>query len=299
MKSDARGSPHRISAGQIRLTQRLAEGDLHIYGLKQKPPERPGDIKEQLQNNIAAALVRGGKGKKMRKKNKFLTFSYDDGVTQDKRLVKIFNKYHLKASFNINSELLGRPGYLRRETMWIGHNKVEPREVSELYRGHEIAAHTLTHPHLPELSDEEVIRQVEQDRINLERLAEQPVYGLAYPGGVPTHDERVVKLIREHTGIRYGRTTISSYSFDVQDDLLQFRPTISHREFDRMMELGERFIKQAVSEKPQIYYIWGHSYEFDYYDSWDLFEEFCKMMSGREDIYYGTSQEILLHRGEL
>ena len=63
MESDARGSPHRISAEQIRLTQRLAEGDLHRYGLKQKPPERPGDIKEQLQNNIAAALVRGGKGK--------------------------------------------------------------------------------------------------------------------------------------------------------------------------------------------------------------------------------------------
>lgn len=67
-------------------------------------------------------------------RNKFLTFSYDDGVTQDKRLVKIFNKYHLKATFNINSSLLGKPGYLRREDMWVGHNKVEPREVEELYR---------------------------------------------------------------------------------------------------------------------------------------------------------------------
>ena len=39
---------------------------------------------------------------------KAITFSYDDGVTQDKRLVDIFNKYGLKATFNINSELLGR-----------------------------------------------------------------------------------------------------------------------------------------------------------------------------------------------
>lgn len=30
-------------------------------------------------------------------KNKFITFSYDDGVTQDKRLIEIFNKYNLKA----------------------------------------------------------------------------------------------------------------------------------------------------------------------------------------------------------
>lgn len=48
----------------------------------------------------------------MQGKRKFLTFSYDDGVTQDKRLVKIFNRYGLKATFNINSELLGTPGSL-------------------------------------------------------------------------------------------------------------------------------------------------------------------------------------------
>ena len=42
--------------------------------------------------------------------NKAITFSYDDGVTQDKRLIEIFNKYGLKATFNLNSELLGMPG---------------------------------------------------------------------------------------------------------------------------------------------------------------------------------------------
>ncbi len=229
------------------------------------------------------------------KKKKFLTFSYDDGVTQDKRLVKIFNKYGLKATFNINSELLGTPGYLRRENMWISHNKIEPEEVAALYKGHEVAAHTLTHPHLVELKDdEEVVRQVEEDRKKLEQLTGQKVTGLAYPGGgVATHDERVVDLIRSRTQIRYCRTTVSTYNFDIQTDLLQFKPTVYHREFDKMMELGEQFIK-LQTEVPQIFYIWGHSYEFDYYDTWDRFEQFCKMMSGRDDIYYGTNAEILL-----
>lgn len=99
--------------------------------------------------------------------NKFFTLSYDDGITQDKRLVKIFNKYGIRATFNINSELLGNPGYLRREDMWISHNKIEPREVAELYRGHEVAAHTLTHPFLPELDDEEIIRQIEEDQVKI------------------------------------------------------------------------------------------------------------------------------------
>ena len=229
-------------------------------------------------------------------KKKFLTFSYDDGVTQDKRLVKIFDRYGLKATFNINSELLGKPGYLRRENMWIGHNKIEPQEAAVLYRNHEVAAHTLTHPHLAELEDEEVVRQVEEDRKNLEKLTGRGVAGLAYPGGAANginFDDRVVKLIKEKTKIRYARTTECSFSFDLQTDLLRFKPTVYHMDFDRMMELGEQFIK-LEPEEPKLFYVWGHSYEFDYYDTWERFETFCRMMSGREDIYYGTNSEALL-----
>lgn len=34
---------------------------------------------------------------------KMLTFSYDDGIYQDERLVEIFNKYGMKATFNLNT----------------------------------------------------------------------------------------------------------------------------------------------------------------------------------------------------
>ena len=44
---------------------------------------------------------------------KRLTFSYDDGVTQDRRLVPLLNRYGMKATFNINSELLNKKGTLR------------------------------------------------------------------------------------------------------------------------------------------------------------------------------------------
>ena len=40
-------------------------------------------------------------------KHKILTFSYDDGTTQDIRLVELFNKYGMKATFNLNSGKLG------------------------------------------------------------------------------------------------------------------------------------------------------------------------------------------------
>ena len=38
-------------------------------------------------------------------KKKAITFSYDDGVTQDVRLIELLNKYGLKSTFNLNSEL--------------------------------------------------------------------------------------------------------------------------------------------------------------------------------------------------
>ena len=172
-------------------------------------------------------------------KMKALTFSYDDGVTQDRRLVELFDRYGLKATFNINSELLGKPGTLWRENMWVNHNKIRPEEVGELYRNHEVAVHTLTHPHLTELEEPEIIRQVEEDRINLERLTGKAVVGMAYPGGGINNDERVASVIRNHTAMKYARTITSCCRFDVQQDLHRFQPSVYHIEFDRMAEGGE------------------------------------------------------------
>lgn len=56
-------------------------------------------------------------------KKKAFTLSYDDGVTQDVRLIEMFNKYNLKATFNLNSELLGRGGMLVRNGVQISHKK--------------------------------------------------------------------------------------------------------------------------------------------------------------------------------
>lgn len=229
-------------------------------------------------------------------KMKALTFSYDDGVDQDVRLIEIFNKYNLKATFNVNSGLLGRrEDVLNIRGKIVNHHKAFASDVRSIYEGHEVAVHTLTHPLLPNISDDgEIIRQVEEDRLKLSELCGYEVVGMAYPCGGQNHDDRVAKLIRENTGVKYSRTIISNYSFDIQEDLYKFKPTVYHHgEFDKMMELGEKFLEMKA-DKPQIFYVWGHSYEFDYAENWDRFEEFCKMMAGRDDIFYGTNKEVLL-----
>lgn len=228
-------------------------------------------------------------------KNKALTFSYDDGVTQDKRLIEIFNKYGLKATFNLNSELLGLDGELIRNDVRITHIKNKPEDIKYIYDGHEVAVHTLTHPNLTNISDDnEVFRQVEQDRLNLSELVRYEVKGMAYPCGGVNCDDRVARIIKENTPIRYARTVDVTYSFSPYSDNYQYKGTLYHHEdWDKLFSMGQKFL-DLKTDTPQVFYIWGHAYEFDIYpERWEKFEEFCAMMSGKNDIFYGTNLEVL------
>ena len=226
-------------------------------------------------------------------KMKAITFSYDDCTMQDIRLVELFNKYQVKATFNVNSGLLGTKNELIRKGVMVGHNKLCANEIKEVYTGHEVAVHTLTHPYLQEIEDDnEIIRQIEEDRKNLENIVGYEICGMAYPGnGDNAH--RVAEIIKGRTSIKYARTTTSTYKFDLQSNLYQFNPTVHHDDYENLFKLGEEFIK-LKPDTPKLYYIWGHSFEFDIFDDWDKFEDFLKLISARDDIFYGTNREVLL-----
>ena len=228
-------------------------------------------------------------------KKRAVTFSFDDGVTQDIQLIRLLNKYNLKCTFNLNSELLGKNGILNRESIPIAHYKIWPSDVKNVYEGHEVAVHTLTHPRLPEIADDsEIICQVEQDRLNLSELVGYNVQGMAYPCGGVNNDDRVAKIIKENTGVKYSRTIKGNECFDLQDNLYRFDPTIHVLKFDRLFELGKKFL-ECESDEPQLFYIWGHAYEMDIEtENWLKLEEFFKFISNRNDIFYGTNREVLL-----
>ena len=224
-------------------------------------------------------------------KMKAVTFSYDDGVTQDERLIKLFDKYGLKCTFNLNHDLIGQDGFLIREGVCVNHTKVAKDRVKSVYEGHEVATHSLTHPFLTRLSDDDVVREVEEDRIKLSEIVGYEVVGHAYPMG--DCDERVARLIENRTGVKYARTVVSTHKYDEQKDLYLFNPTVyHHREIDKMFSLGEEFLAMKP-DTPKLFYIWGHAYEFDIHDDWKRFEEFLEMISGRSDVFYGTNKDCL------
>ena len=209
-------------------------------------------------------------------KHKALTMSYDDGRTQDRRLVSIFNQYGIKGTFHLNSGLFERS------------ERIDPSEIPTLYAGHEVACHTCTHPTIARCPLPEVAQEVIEDRKALEAWTGKPVRGLSYPNGSVTED---IEALLPACGIRYSRVVGSSDGFGLPENPYRWQATCHHNH--RLMELGESFLGLFKKQYLYLMYVWGHSYEFDDRDNWDLIEGFCKMMGGKEDIGYCTNIEFM------
>ena len=227
-------------------------------------------------------------------KLKAVTFSIDDGCVGDKRIVEIFNKYGIKGTFNINSGLLNTQYDIRNERGEVLETirKMKAYEVKAVYEGHEVAAHTCTHPNLTALSEAEIVREVEEDRKTLSALVGYDVLGMAYPCGGTNNDGRVAKVIQENTPIQYARTITSTYSFELQENLMQFNPTIYWIE-EQLFETVEKFLT-LETDKPQLLYIWGHAFELDRGReiSYEKLERLCALLAECNDLFFGTNREV-------
>ena len=225
---------------------------------------------------------------------KAITFSFDDGITQDRRLVSLMNKYGLKGTFNLNSGLLGKKDSLEINGKIVDHSMIRGDEIRELYKNHEIAGHTLTHPLLTDLSDEEVINEIEKDRQRLSEIAGYEVVGFAFPNpwGKIKDFTHLSELCKK-TGVKYARTTYVTDGFDYENDLFSIGMTVSISKIEHAFELAEKFA-ELKTDTPKVFYIMGHSYEFDYYNSWDEAENLFKLISNRDGIFYGTNKDVYL-----
>lgn len=230
-------------------------------------------------------------------KKKAVTFSFDDGVMQDIRVIRILDRYGLKGTFNLNSGKFGTKHPYEASDKIVKRTLIEPNQVKELYKNHEVAVHTVGHFNLTMLPDSCVAWQVETDRKLLESLTDKPIRCMAYPCGGVNYDERVANIIKTQTKIDFARTAISSYSFDLQRDLLSFKPTI-HFQDEKLFNLTEEFIT-IQSKEPALFYIWGHSYELDVMDgAWEKFEKFCSLIANRADVFYGTNMQVIFPDGD-
>lgn len=204
-----------------------------------------------------------------------VTFSYDDGHENDKRLAELFNKYKVKATFHLNG------------INYIGKSDDELKEIGNIYKGHEISCHTLSHgwpAHTPPAS---LVREVTEDRKILEKIAGYPVVGMSYPSGSFSHT--VEEVIRS-CGILYSRTTLSTMRFRPPENFLEWNPACHHRD---ALALSEKFLAEIDSPWIEhLFYIWGHSHELRTEDDWAYIEKVISTLSGNNKVWYATNIEI-------
>lgn len=214
-------------------------------------------------------------------KPKALTFSYDDGVKQDIRLIEIFKQHGLFGTFNVNSGCFTRGG-----------NRLTAEQVKELYisAGQELACHTLNHPFLEKLPDSVALLEVLDDRRNLEALSGEIIDGMAYPYG--TYSERTIELLKA-AGIKYSRTVISTEDFRLPENWLALTATCHHKN-PKLFDLADKFVNETPTHRQHgwLFYVWGHSYEFDNDNNWDRIEQFAEKIADKEDVWYATNMQI-------
>jgi hypothetical protein len=213
-------------------------------------------------------------------RTKALSMSYDDGSEHDRRLVGLFNQYGLKGSFHLTSSTLGQDYRVGRD------------EVARLYAGHEVACHGATHADLTPLPDAEVVRELQDDKRDLEALTGRPVRGLAYPFGC--HDGRI-EAIAARAGFAYGRGITDSGDFAPPGAPLRLTTTCHH---GQAMELGHRLL---ASEAPELQWmrVRGHSFELDGFmtadasKDWRYMEDFCRLMGAAGGIWHAPLIDVL------
>lgn len=228
-------------------------------------------------------------------KPKAVTFSYDDGVAQDIRLAALADRYGVKCTFNINSAFVAEaPG---------GDKLTYAQIKSILAQGHEAAIHG--EYHLAPGSSRTLVglRDALNCRLQLERNLGGIIRGMAYPNSGVTRftggsDYGTVRRYLQDIGVVYARSLGSDNNrFLLPEDWYCWIPT-AHHENPKALDWAKEFADLRVNEAyvdnryARLFYLWGHSYEFDRNGNWDRIEALCDILGGKDDTWYATNIDI-------
>ena len=225
-------------------------------------------------------------------KAKAVTLSYDDGCVADLHFSDVITKSGLKCTFNLNGNVF-RKGVISDEDI----------KEKFLDRGHEIAVHGELHVAPGYQRPIEGIKGVLNCRLDLEKRFNRIIRGMAYPdSGVRFFENgtnyRTIKNYLTDLGIAYARSLAGDNNkFRLPEDWHNWIPNVHHTN-PQTMEYIDEFLAidpdsgYISTFAPRLFYMWGHSYEFDRDDNWDFLEEMCEKLGGHDDIWYATNIEI-------
>lgn len=234
------------------------------------------------------------------------TTSWDDGHILDKRVMGLLNRYNMKGTFYITVN---------------GKNRLTDDDLKIISKMHEIGAHTLNHPYLTKIKENEALEQIKQSKIYLENIIDKPVKMFAYPSG--DYNDSVKNLVKLSDFI--GARTTQDWTFNADADNYEMPATIHiyPHPVRRSIKNWKGAIRPVINNMPGIikyhlpfsaffswtnlakalfdyvcknggiYHLWGHSWEIEQYDMWEDFEEFLKYVHNQNGVKYLTNGEII------
>lgn len=226
-------------------------------------------------------------------KAKAVTLSYDDGSKCDIRFLETINKYKMKCTFNLVGSLVGTDFGLSKEFI----------KEKIIGKGHEVANHGYNHRALDSVRTIEGIQDTLNSRLYLEREFDTIIRGMAFADRTvdrfqkPLMYEKVKNYLKE-LDIVYARNTgTDNDKFELPEDWYNW-PVTAHHKNPQIMAYIDKFINIDLSSmyisrrNAKLFYLWGHSSEFERDNNWELLDDICKKLSGREEVWYATNIEI-------
>jgi len=214
-------------------------------------------------------------------------FSFDDNHILNMKVADLLERYGFTATFFINIQPLRT------------HKGMEPEQIKLLHeRGHEIAAHTVTHRPLPDQHRDQRYYEFIFGKETLEKLIGTEIRGFSYPKGQYTDK---IKIETEAAGYEYARA-VGEGNINPDTDRFAIIPTVQiyNSPYRRWLRIkrnitdGTKFswtgdwkkscVKYLKNNKG-IVHIWGHSWEIEKQELWDDFEDLLKWIRNYYDIW--------------
>jgi peptidoglycan/xylan/chitin deacetylase (PgdA/CDA1 family) len=217
---------------------------------------------------------------------KILVLSFDDGTIYDKQVIQILNKYHLRGTFNLNSGLQDYVWYLNDFPI----KRLDLTKNVLLYQNHEVCSHSLTHPYLDQLSKEELIHQINDDILNLERIFQRKVTSFAIP--FAQYQEAQLEIIKNETHAKLVRVSSLREDFALPQDPYHIGINGWILEANIYQKIDE--FKNNQLDK-SLFVLFAHSYEFELEDKgWEKLDKLMGYLASCKEIEVLTFQEAMV-----
>ena len=217
------------------------------------------------------------------KNMKIVCLSFDDGTIYDQRFIELLNKYQLKATLNLNSGLNNFVWYFDDRPV----RRLDLSKNSDLYKGHEVASHSLTHPYFSSLNKEQIIKEIKEDIDNLSSIFNERITGFAFPFHDQTEDN--IQTVKDAFDLDYIR-----YSYFSNEYLPKDRYHIPINALYNDEDIYERLEAfEKNNEDNSLFVIAGHSYEFEMKDEWKKIEKLLSYLKDNENITVLTMKEAV------